>query len=75
MGLRELRKARGLTLKALGEKSGVHWVKIAQYETGKLNVENMSLKNAVKLSAALGCSPEQFMTTHDEASDGMENMQ
>lgn len=61
MGLKDLRRAKGFTLKALSEKSGVHWVKIAQYEAGKLKVENMSLRNALKLSKALDCKPEDLI--------------
>ncbi len=61
MGLRELRKARGYTLKTLSEKSGVHLVRIAQYEAGKLKVENMSLRNALRLSKALDCAPEELI--------------
>ena len=61
MGLKEIRKTRNMTQKVLSEKSGVHHVKIAQYETGKLKVENMALKNAVKLAKALDCAPEDLI--------------
>ncbi len=56
MGLKEMRKNRGLTLKALSEKSGMHAVQIAQYESGRRKIENMSLKNAKKLIEALDCT-------------------
>lgn len=61
MGLRELRKAAGLTLQQLAEKSGVHFVKIQQIETGKIKPENITLRNAVKLATALNCRPEDIM--------------
>lgn len=72
MGLRKLRKKAGFTLKALSEKSGVHYVKIAQYEAGKLKVENMSLKNAVKLARALGCHAEELLQHNQEAEQEQE---
>lgn len=61
MALRELRQAKGLTLKALAEKSGVHYMKIHQIETGKINPQNITLKTALKLSKALGCQPEDII--------------
>ena len=64
MGLRTLRKAAGLTLQQLAEKSGVHFVKIQQIETGKIKPENITLRNAIKLAKALNCRPEDIM--HDE---------
>jgi transcriptional regulator with XRE-family HTH domain len=63
VGLRELRKGKGMTLKALSEKSGVHQVRIAQYEAGKFKVENMSLRNALKLSEALDCHPRDLLAS------------
>ena len=44
MGLRELRQAKGLTLKGLAALSGVNYMKIHQIETGKINPENIALK-------------------------------
>lgn len=61
MGLRDLRKAKGLTLKALAEKSDVHYMKIHQIETGKINPQNIALKTAVKLAKALDCAPEDIL--------------
>lgn len=61
MGLREMRKAKGLTLKGLAAKSGVNYMKIHQIETGKINPQNIALKTAVKLSAALDCKPEDIL--------------
>lgn len=61
MGLRDLRKAKGLTLKALAEKSDVHYMKIHQIETGKINPQNIALKTAVKLAEALDCRPADIL--------------
>lgn len=61
MILKELRKQRDLTLKQLSEKSGIHLVQLSKYEHGKLKLENMSLKNAIKLADALDCRPEDFL--------------
>ena len=67
MGLASLRKAAGLTLKQLEEKSGVHYVKIHQIETGKINPEHIMLRNAQKLAAALGCEPKDLLTPDEPA--------
>lgn len=61
MALKDIRKKRGLTLEALADKSGVHYVKIHQIESGKIKAENMTLKNAIKLSDALGCHPKDLI--------------
>lgn len=61
MGLREIRKANGLTLKDLSRLSKVHYMKIQQIETGRINPENMALKTAAKLADALGCDPRDFL--------------
>ena len=61
MALRDLRKAKGLTLKQLAELSDVHYMKIHQIETGKINPENIALKTAAKLANALGCTPAEIL--------------
>jgi transcriptional regulator with XRE-family HTH domain len=61
MGLRELRQAKGYTLKGLAEKSGVNYMKIHQIEVGKIKPENIALKNAVKLANALDCDPREIL--------------
>ena len=55
MSLKEKREARGLSVKELSKRSGVHWVKIYQLEAGKIKPENMSLRNAIRLADALFC--------------------
>ncbi len=61
MGLRNLRKAKGYTLKGLAAISGVNYMKIHQIETGKINPQNIALKTAVKLANALDCKPEDIL--------------
>ncbi len=65
MGLREKRLAKGLTLKQLAELSGVHYMKIHQIETGKIKPENITLRNAVKLAEALGCTPGELLNKEE----------
>lgn len=61
MGLRDMRKAKGYTLKGLAAVSGVNYQKIHQIETGKINPQNIALKTAIKLANALGCKPEDIL--------------
>ena len=61
MSLKAQRLQQGLTFKALSIKSGVHPVKIAQIEAGKINPENLSLRNALKLADALDCHPRDLL--------------
>lgn len=67
MGLKELRQAAGLSLQAMAEKSGVHYVKISQIENGTIKAENMTLKNALKLSDALGCHPRDLLPSAEDS--------
>lgn len=59
--LRDKRLEKGLTRAELASKSGVHPVKIAQYEDETLRPENMTLRNALKLADALECDPRDFV--------------
>lgn len=61
MSLKEQRKKKGMTLHELADKSGVHYIKIHQIESGKIKAENMILKNGLKLSDALGCHPKDLL--------------
>lgn len=53
MGLRELRQKRGMTQRELSAKSNVHYVEIAQLETGKRDMNKVSLETALRLCDAL----------------------
>lgn len=61
MGLKEKRLEKGMTLKELAAASGVHYMKIYQIETDKIKPENITLRNALKLAKALGCTPEELL--------------
>lgn len=66
MSLRDLRQAKGLTQKELAERAGISDVKISYLETGKIKVENIMLRTALKLARALECWPEDLLedTSH-----------
>ncbi len=70
MGLRNLRKAKGYTLKGLAAISGVNYMKIHQIETGKINPQNIALKTAVKLANALDCKPEDILKEDTAEQEG-----
>lgn len=55
--IKTVRKARGLTQAALAAQSGLPLRTIQKYEGGEYKPENMTLGNALKLAAALGCEP------------------
>ena len=56
--LRKWRKQRQLTLKKLGELSGVHFVSIAKLEAGNLDPQ---LSTLLKLCRALDITPNQLI--------------
>lgn len=57
MSLRELRQKRGLTQQQLADKvTGINQARIAGYETGYYDIENMTLGMALKLCDALRVS-------------------
>ena len=56
--LREWRKRRGMTLKQLGDASGVHYVSIARLEVGNLDPK---LSTLLKLCQALGITLNQLV--------------
>ena len=54
MGLRELRKRRGMTQSGLSRLSGLTQQQISDIETNRRPPENMTLGTAIKLMDALG---------------------
>jgi transcriptional regulator with XRE-family HTH domain len=56
--LREWRKRRGLTLRGLGELSGVHYVTLARLEAGRFDPQ---LSTILKLCKALRITPNQLI--------------
>lgn len=61
--LREVRKAKGLTMKALGEMVGVSESAISQYEKGKRQAD---YEIQLKLSDVLDCSVDFLLRGYDE---------
>jgi transcriptional regulator with XRE-family HTH domain len=61
MSLKEIRTSKGLTLRQLEKLSGVHNQKIHEIESGKIKVENITLKTAEKLAKALDCKAEDLL--------------
>ena len=55
MKIKEIRKSKGLTQKALAEKAGINIRQIQKYESGEYDIGNMTLKNAVSIADALKC--------------------
>lgn len=69
MGLKELRTKRGLTQRQLADKSGVHYVEIAQIETRKRNVRTLSLDTALRLCDALRvANPRKLLDSDSDSS-------
>ena len=61
--LRRIRKSRGLTMKQLGEMTGVTESAIGQYETGK---RKPSFDMLLKLAGALECHVSALMVPDEE---------
>lgn len=61
MGLKDLRAAKGLSRSEFAKISGIRYQKIRDIEVGIIKPENIALKTAVKLAAALGCDPAELM--------------
>ena len=66
MGLKDLRAAKGLSRSELAKISGIRYQKIRDIEVGIIKPENIALKTAVKLAAALDCDPAELMRPDKE---------
>lgn len=55
------RSVMGMTQKELAEKSGINIRQIQKYESGEYDTGNMTLKNAIALADALGCSTKDLL--------------
>lgn len=62
--LRELRVERALTLRALGEKSGVAYDTINKLELGQRPARLSTIR---RLAEALNVDPKEFMRRSDDA--------
>lgn len=61
MSLKSKRLERGMSRGELAKKSGVHYVKIHQIETGKIDPANITLKTAARLADALRIDPRDLL--------------
>ena len=66
MSLKSERLERGMTMTELAKASGVHIVKIAQIESGKIDPANLTLRNAVKLADALHVDPRELLKEEEK---------
>ena len=66
MSLESKRLERGMSRGELAKKSGVHYVKIHQIETRKIDPANMTLRTAVRLADALHVDPREFLREEEE---------
>ena len=57
MTLRKLRKAKGYTQQALADSIGINLRQIQKIESGEIDIENITLRNGLKLATALGIDP------------------
>lgn len=55
------RSVMNMTQKELAEKSGINVRQIQKYESGEYDIGNMTLRNAISLAHALGCSAEDLL--------------
>lgn len=65
--IKELRTAAGMKQSQLAEKAGISQENVSRYESGKLSVENMTLKMAAAISKALGCTIEDLFKGPENA--------
>lgn len=61
MTLKERRLSASLSLAELGRRSGIHPVTLCRLESGTIKMENITLKNAIRLADALGCEPRDLV--------------
>lgn len=65
--LKKWREERGLTVRKLGELSGVHYVSIVKMEGGRLDPQ---LSTVLKLCEALGVTPNQLVGVAEKPQKG-----
>ena len=61
MNLKERRLTASLSLAELGRRCGIHPVTLCRLESGTIKIENITLKNAIRLADALGCEPRDLL--------------
>jgi len=68
MTLKDLRKEKGLTQKALADASGMNISQIQKLESGETSIENTTFKNGLKLAEVLGVTPIELITASQKPS-------
>ena len=63
--MQEIRKGVGFTQADLAKMTGLTQPYIANVESGKVNIENVSLKNGLIISSVLGCRIEDLIDNRD----------
>lgn len=58
-----LRRTAGMSQQELAKAVGVAQSRISAYESGKLDIDNMTIKLARKFATALNCTVEQLTET------------
>lgn len=64
--MRTIRKLKGVKQTELAEKIGTSQGRIAEYETGKINVANVTLETALKIAQALGTTIDDLFVDKTE---------
>lgn len=57
-----LRSAAGLTQEELAKKAGMHKNQVYKIEAGKIDIDNITAKNALGLAKALGITVEELLS-------------
>jgi len=57
-----LRKAAGLTQSALADAAGMNIRQIQKLESGEIQIDNITLRNGLRLADALGVNPYDLIT-------------
>lgn len=66
ISIKEARKAKGLTQRALADAAGLNLSQIAKLETGVIKIDNVTYKNGLALADALGVDPRDLLEVDDE---------
>lgn len=64
--IREIRKAKGIKQSELAQAVGTSQGRIAEYESGKINIAGIKLESALKIAQALGCSIDEVFVKSEE---------
>lgn len=59
--IKERRLELGLTQAQLAQAAGINLRQIQKIESGEIRLDNITLANAARLAAALGCSIEELL--------------